>query len=149
MKTKTKASGFFIVEILIVLLIVGILAIALLPNLALYVDRAKFQDVIAVSQSAKSAVELCVTEHKGSTNYGADCGSNALSKFPATTVNTTNVASGSAAIGGNATTVTITATGRGGALDGITSILTGTPNADGAVEWTQTGTCTEAANSLC
>lgn len=67
MKTRTKTSGFFIVEILIVLLIVGILAVALLPNLTTYVQRAKFADNITAASAMKHAVELCMLNVGGTT----------------------------------------------------------------------------------
>ena len=60
--TKRKASGFFIVEILIVLAIIAILVTALLPNLNTYTKRAKFADVLTVAESLKPAVELCILQ---------------------------------------------------------------------------------------
>ena len=39
MNTLKKMAGFFIVEILVVLVIVGILVAALLPNLTIYTQR--------------------------------------------------------------------------------------------------------------
>ena len=56
---EKKTSGFFIVEILIVLVIIGILTLALLPNLRTYILRAKFSDNIAAGNSRKAVVEVC------------------------------------------------------------------------------------------
>ncbi|HLD84541.1 MAG TPA: hypothetical protein VI844_02075 [Coxiellaceae bacterium] len=59
MITSKNVSGFFIVEVLIVLVLLAILTLLFLPNLQTYTDRAKFQDVIRAANSLKAAVELC------------------------------------------------------------------------------------------
>lgn len=65
MKTKSKTSGFFIVEILIVLVIIGILVLALLPNLTTYTQRAKFVDNLSAAEALKHAVSLCIIKNDG------------------------------------------------------------------------------------
>lgn len=60
-----KIAGFFIVEILIVLVIIGILVTALLPNLTTYTQRAKFIDNLTVAGALKPAVEGCILHNNG------------------------------------------------------------------------------------
>lgn len=67
MKTAKKLAGFFIVEILVVLLIIGILVTALLPNLTLYTQRAQFVDNLSVAAAIKPAVEGCLMQNAATT----------------------------------------------------------------------------------
>jgi type IV pilus assembly protein PilA len=130
MKTKRKTSGFFIVEILIVLVIVGILTIALLPNFMTYTKRAKFVDVVNAVAAVKSSVEACalnlgaVTNCLGGTN-GVLPDSGVVGNYVAT------VTTGASGV--------ITGTGTS-AVDSATYILTPTYSA-GVVTWAASGTC--------
>ena len=148
MKLKKKTSGFFIVEILIVLAIVAILVTALLPNLANYTNRAKFADVLTTANAVKPAVELCVLQNSTLGTIGAECGTPSSNGIPANTLSgyAANVSGFTVASGG-----VITATGAGGALGGVTYVLTPTYNSgaanSGTINWTSTGTC--KANGLC
>lgn len=138
MKLKKKTSGFFIVEILIVLAIVAILVTALLPNLANYTNRAKFADVLTTANAVKPAVELCVLNNStAGSAIGAECSATS-NGVPANTASGygTNVSGFSVASGG-----VITATGAGGALAGVTYILTPSYGANGTISWASTGTC--------
>lgn len=141
MKTKTKASGFFIVEILIVLLIVGILAIALLPNLAMYVKKAKFSDNIGVAAALKPAVEFCMLKNGGSST-----------SCTGTTTNTEGIPTDVSDYGTDAKNVSSSAVSAG------VITVTGTSDVDGkyytltpaynstnkVITWTVTGDCLQA-----
>lgn len=147
MKTKTKASGFFIVEILIVLLIVGILAIALLPNLQLYVQKAKFSDNISAAAALKPAVEFCLLQNRSDTTVcdGGASGipTNVSSDYGGASgnVNSTAVASGA---------ITVTSEDKFGAAGDANYTYILTPafvTGSQAIEWTKSGTCD--AEGLC
>lgn len=143
MKLKKKTSGFFIVEILIVLAIVAILVTALLPNLANYTNRAKYADVLTTANSVKPAVELCILNNSTPGTVGTECSATS-NGVPA------NTATGYAPNVSGFTTASgiITATGAGGALGGVTYILTPTYNNgatnSGTISWTSSGTCKTA-----
>lgn len=123
MNTKRKASGFFIVEILIVLVIVGVLVAALMPNLSTYVQRAKYTDVMTAVNAIKPAVELCIINNGG---VATGCISGALG-VP-NTVAQGNSASTVVTVA-SATSVTITGTAiTGSGFNGETFILNGTVN---------------------
>lgn len=139
---KKSSSGFFIVEILIVLAIVAILVVALLPNLSLYTSRTKFADVMRTANAVKPSVELCILVNATSSTIPSTC-SGGTNGVPANTTAgyATNVSGFSTSSG------IITATGNGSSLTGRTYILTPTINATGAISWTSSGTC--KANGLC
>ncbi len=143
MKTKKrKASGFFIVEILIVLAIIAILVTALLPNLSTYARRAKFADVLAVADSLRPSVELCILQNDtpGGLSNGSpvvNC-ANGTAGVPLDTASgyATNV-SGFSSV---AATSVYTFTGAG-PVAGVTYIITPTYNTSGTISWTSGGTC--------
>lgn len=129
MKTKRKTRGFFIVEVLIVLVLLSVLTLLFLPNLQSYVDRAKFADVIRAANSVKPAIELCMLNLK--TVTGCTNGANGVPAAPAAA--------------GHVTSVTvlnglITATATAG-LSSATLKLQANLAADGSATWDKTGTC--------
>lgn len=63
MKTAKKLAGFFIVEILIVLVIIGILVTALMPNLTTYTQRAQYMDNVTAADAIKASVEGCLLQN--------------------------------------------------------------------------------------
>lgn len=135
MNTKRTASGFFIVEILIVLVIIGILTLALLPNLTTYAQRAKFLDNITSAEALKSAVEGCILQV--GTVIGCDGGANGVPPDQAAAGSYVNSISAENGI------ITATSTELFGP-DGdapYTYVLTPT-YANGVVTWSTTGsTC--------
>ncbi|OGT41272.1 MAG: hypothetical protein A3F13_05425 [Gammaproteobacteria bacterium RIFCSPHIGHO2_12_FULL_40_19] len=138
--TKRKASGFFIVEILIVLAIIAILVTALLPNLSTYTQRAKFADALTVADSLKPSIELCILQNgTAGTNPTTACSAGANGVPANVTYGTTdsaNVASYAIAAGGG-----ITVTGRSN-VQSATYILLPTFQGAGTVVWTDaTSSC--------
>lgn len=139
MNTTKKTAGFFIVEILVVLVIIGILVTALMPNLTTYTQRAQFVDNLSVANAIKPAVEGCLMQNSGTTT---NCVAN-TSGIPAnvTTGLGNFVSSVSVAAGGVITVTSAARFGTNGATS-YTYILTPTLNTtSGAVTWTATGTC--------
>ena len=113
-------KGFTLIELMIVVAIIGMLAAVALPAYQDYTKKAKFAEVISVSNGYKTAVALCAQE--AGTLTGCDLG---LKGVPAT-VATTHV--GSVDVTAGVVTVTPTATTDVGA----TLILTPTLGAGGA-----------------
>ncbi|MFS0755557.1 prepilin-type N-terminal cleavage/methylation domain-containing protein [Noviherbaspirillum sp. 1P10PC] len=134
---RSRASGFTLIELMIVVAIIGILAAVALPAYRDYTKRAKFSEVVLATAAAKIAVEICAQDLD--TLTGCTGGSN---QIPADiTTASQNV--------GTMTTLNglITATAiNGNGLSGETYVLT-PAYASGKVNWTVGGTC-RAAN-LC
>lgn len=142
MKTKRKTSGFFIVEILIVLIIVGILVLALLPNLTTYTQRAKFVDNLSAANGVRAAVDGCIIQR----GVLADCdtGSYGIPTDVAASyggyVNSLTVANG-------VITATSQASFGAGNNNAYTYILTptiGTVAGGASVSWAASGNCQAA-----
>jgi len=146
MNTKRKASGFFIVEILIVLLIVGILAVALLPNLTVYTQKAKFRDDIAAAAALKPAVEFCLIKNQSGTTLSTLCAGGAEG-IPANIASGYGGYVGSTAVAGGVVTITSTTNFGASGTDEYTYILTPTITTNSVITWAATGTC--AAQGLC
>lgn len=126
--TKTNQQGFTLIELMIVIAIIGILAAVALPAYQNYVSKAKFAEVMSVSDGYKTAVGICAQTLN--TRTGCTAGSNGIPAVDTTSqyITAMTVADG---------VITVTATAAAG---GYTSVLTPTINA-GAITWAQTGTC--------
>ena len=141
MKTRNKASGFFIVEVLIVLVLIALLTIILLPNLQQYTNRAKFQDVIRSAMSLKPAVEACFLR----TGALTTC-TGGTSNTVGIPVDVSGLGGGTLgnlaalAVSGGAITATATAAAP---LSAATIMLTPTTAAGNtnSLIWTSSGTC--------
>lgn len=126
-----RQGGFYIIETLVVLLIVGILTVTLTPNLTNYTNKSKFVDVIAAAEGLKSSVGGCI--YSLGTVTGCSAGTNGIP---------VNVASGyggytqsTSVLNGVIQSTAVSSIG------GDTYILTPTVLASGATIWTVSGTC--------
>ncbi len=132
--------GFTLIELMIVVAIIGILAAIAIPAYQDYTFKAKFSEVVSVSNAYKTAVAACAQEL--GTVTGCNLGTNGI---PATQA-TTHVAS--VAVADGVITVTPTATTNAAS----TLILTPTLGV-GAMTWVKTGsgclTAQSPAPSLC
>lgn len=160
MKTNRKQSGFFIVELLIVLVIVGILVLAMLPNLQTYVQRAKFVDNLTAANSLKAAVELCALNAAGDPGVPApvtapnppfaSCSGSTPASPTGIPANVANgyggYVDGLSTAGGIITATSTSAFGPPASFS-YTYILTPTLTAHGVITWAKSGTCTADPNA--
>ena len=131
---RSIQNGFTLIELMIVVAIIGILAAVALPAYQGYVKKAKFAEVISISDGYKTAVALCITDLGTAT--GCTAASNGIPANPAAT--------GNLAAGGTVADGVITLTGVAGA-GSYTYVATPSTNAAGsAITWAQTGTCQAA-----
>ena len=138
---KKVQQGFTLIELMIVIAIIGILAAIALPAYQQYTNKAKFTEVVLATSPAKLAVEVAV-QSKTAVKTALLKKTNGIPDDITTAagyVKSVKVDEG-----------VITATGNTGDIDGITYILTPTPdtgtttNIKVPVQWTITGTCVVA-----
>ena len=132
MKRFSIATGFSLIELMIVVSIIGILAMIAIPSYQNYTLRARFAEVISATQIFKTAVSLAIQQGIPLTEL-----SNGFYGIPKEPKSTKNLASITVEHG------LITATATQLAAN-ATYILK--PNADGSV-WTVSGSCLKS--SLC
>ena len=119
MKKLNNKSGFTLIEIIVVLIIVGILASIALPNLFSNVSKARAEEALATLSSFRPTVEACITKQSG-VNDG-NCNSANLG-LPAASANFTYAITAPTA--GNSTGYVLTATGTGALATGDTITMT-------------------------
>lgn len=143
MITSKNASGFFIVEVLIVLVLLSVLTLLFLPNLQLYVQKARFADNTRAGNSIKSAVELCALQ-KASAN-----GTAPAAPFNGCTQGTNGIYTPPIPYGGyvqmlniNGGIITVLSTAEFGANGTTPYVYTLTPTANnGVITWAASGGC--------
>jgi type IV pilus assembly protein PilA len=139
---KKVQQGFTLIELLIVIAIIGILAAVALPAYNNYTNKAKFTEVVTSSGGVKLAVDVCL--QTGGDNTTCLQNSNGIPADVASPVG--NVKKLELTYVSSA--ATITATGEGGDIDGITYVLT-RDEESGLVTWDLSGTCTDTDTNYC
>ncbi len=131
---KQTQKGFTLIELMIVVAIIGILAAVAIPAYSDYTRKARFSEVVSLTGSFKTAVELCVSEQGFQTGDAITACGNGSNGVPGTPAATANLASLSVSDAG---AITATATTQAG-LD--TFIITPAV-VTGGITWTQSGSC--------
>jgi len=137
---KQVQKGFTLIELMIVVAIIGILAAVAIPSYQNYTKKARFSEIITLSDALKIQVATCALDNAANPNTATGC-SNAALGIDAAIAATPNTAS---------LTVTngiITGTGTA-AAGGFTSVLTpsvpAAANSQNPITWVNSGTCVAA-----
>jgi len=136
---RSPQKGFTLIELMIVVAIIGMLAAVALPAYQDYTKKAKFAEVISVSNGYKTAVALCAQE--AGTLTGCDLGLKGVPATAATShVDKVEVTAGIIKVTPTATTNV-----------GATLILTPTLNTGGLpMTWSNAGSgCLTSSPILC
>lgn len=132
MQSIYYSQGFSLIELMIVVSLIGILAAIAIPSYQNYIQRARFTEVIATTETFKTAISLALQQGASLSDL-----TNATHGIPPEPKSTKNLASIKVENG----IITAVATEIAG---GTTYILK--PNADGS-SWTVTGSCLK--NGMC
>ena len=135
---RSMQKGFTLIELMIVVAIIGILAAVALPAYQDYTKKAKYAEVISVSNTYKTAVALCAQEAGALTDCAAG------SKGIPASVSTTHVDNVTVLVG--VITVTPTSTTDASANYILTPTLSTT---GGPMTWVVSGGCKTSSPILC
>lgn len=133
---RRQQHGFTLLELLIVVTIIGILAAVAVPAYTDYTKKAKFSEVLSISDHYKTAVVNCIQNTGAKTNCNHN--SNGIPDQISTAVG--NLATLTVA-GGKITATAVSA------VDSKTSVLDPNIEPSGLITWSQTGSCVAA--NLC
>ena len=137
MKNLKAQQGFTLIELMIVVAIIGILASVALPAYQDYTKRARYTEVINMSNGVKTAVELCAQEAGNVlTNCDSASGGEAGVVAAATTAADNASVTSVGVVDG---VITVTPVAGNGILATDTFILTPTISTNGQLSWTNNG----------
>lgn len=133
----SSQTGFTLIELMIVIVIIGILAAIALPTYQTYTKKARFTEVVLAATTVKTNINVCF---QGRGNYIlSNCDSIAKVSIDAAAVTAPNNVN---AISITPNTALVTAIGEA-SVDSATYTLLPTPN-NSTLTWTTGGTCIAA-----
>jgi len=136
---QTRKGGFTLIEIMVVIVIIGILALIAVPQYNVFSQRAEFTELVSAASPLRTSVEIAIQTRGPADLDALDGGADAAMGIPATVV------AAAATHGSQVANGVITMTWRTDTspLAGITYTLT--PNGIvPPVVWTVGGTCVAA-----
>ena len=138
-RSQARGSGFTLIEVMVVIVIIGILALIAVPQYNVFAQRAEFTELVSAAAPLRTYVEIAI-QTRGPANLAAlDGGAVAVMGIPTTVVAAAGV-HGSVVANG---VITMTWQADGSPLAGITYTLT--PNGIvPQVTWAVGGTCVAA-----
>lgn len=145
-----KQQGFTLIELMIVVAIIGILAAVALPAYQDYTKRARYTEVVNMTNAVKTAVELCAQDAGGVlTTCDGDGGDAAAAAGEEQGI----VTAAFGAVSNDAVTsitvvdglITVTPTAANGIVATDTFVLTPTVT-NGQINWTNNGSGCIASN---
>lgn len=132
---KQVQQGFTLIELMIVVAIIGILAAVALPAYQDYTKKARYTEVINMSNSVKTAVEICIQESGGALANCDTAGDTGVAAAATTAAENNQVTSVTVVDG----VVTVTPVAANGIIATDTYVLTPTVSANDQVNWTNSG----------
>ncbi|MFM2478057.1 prepilin-type N-terminal cleavage/methylation domain-containing protein [Celerinatantimonas sp. MCCC 1A17872] len=148
--TKTKQSGFTLIELMITLAIIAVLATMAMPVYQNYMNQARFSSVINATEPVKTALEICMQSHSVDELEDSSDDNPCMTATDSYNVSENtdeNSQLNSLTISHDTNAYTVTADAKDLTTDDnqpVNYILTGTFDEDtGIVSWQRTGTCVE------
>jgi len=132
-----KASGFTLIELMIVIAIIGILSSVAIPQYQTYTERTRFTEVVLAVSRYKTPAELAFQTGRGS-----------IADLTAGNIGIPDAISSGDAVSKNVRSVSmyagkITAIGSS-SVSNATYILTASSSHTSGIRWTTSGTCRTA-----
>ena len=138
-RSQSSDSGFTLIEIMVVIVIIGILALIAVPQYNVFAQRAEFTELVSAAAPLRTSVEIAIQTRGPADLDALDGGAVAAMGIPATVVAAASVHGSLVANG----VITMTWQADGSPLAGITYTLT--PNGIvPPVAWVVGGTCVAA-----
>jgi type IV pilus assembly protein PilA len=119
MKNINNKSGFTLIEIIVVLIIIGVLASIALPNLFSNIPRSKASTALASADAYKTVLETCFGQNSGVIPNGAPCsigGQNLTTIIQTITLALTDASGGTGNAGNGGLTYTLKGTDGSGTV---------------------------------